>query len=119
MKQYYISSTKFSTHERLTKNYGKVYDIVFRVVTLDGVEKQKKLSGFTSKALAKQGYLEFITENCELVKNNPIKKKVTNKSNPTVYELFATYISTLHNQNKDSVIYDKRNIFNLYILPFV
>lgn len=117
MKQYYISSNKCSIQERQTKKHGKVYDVVFRVVTLDGVEKQKKLSGYSSKALAKQGYLEFITENCELVKNNPIKKKLNGKQHPTIHELYATYISTLPNQNKESVIYDKRNTFELYILP--
>ena len=72
--EYYISSNKYSLHERQTKR-GRVYDVVFRIITLDGDEKQKKLSGFTTKALAKQAYVDFVTSKCELVKNNPIKKK--------------------------------------------
>lgn len=72
--EFYISSTKYSLQERMTRR-GKVYDVVFRIVTLDGIEKQKKLSGFSSKTLAKQGYTDFVTSKCELVKNNPIKKK--------------------------------------------
>jgi hypothetical protein len=57
MKKFYISSTKCSIQTRQTKNYGKVYDVVFRILTLDGVEKQKKLSGYSTKALAKQAHL--------------------------------------------------------------
>ncbi len=71
MIEYYTSSTKYSLQERMTRR-GKVYDVVFRIVTLDGIEKQKKLSGFATKTLAKQGYTDFITSKCELVKNNPI-----------------------------------------------
>jgi len=86
-KQFYISSAKFSIQERITKR-GKVYDVVFRIITPDGVEKQKKLSGFATKALAKAKHSEFITEKCELVKNNPIKKINTQKAIPTVDELW-------------------------------
>ena len=114
--QYYISSNKYSLQERITKR-GKVYDVVFRIITIDGQEKQKKLSGFSTKGLAKQGYLEFVNENCELVKNNPLKKKNTQKEEPTVGELFRAYLATLGNINKESVIYDKQNIFRNYILP--
>ena len=113
MTEFYISSNKYSLQERQTKR-GKVYDVVFRIVTLDGIEKQKKLSGYENKTLAKQGYLEFVTEKCELIRNNPIKKKATNKIEPTVGELYASYIISLNNQNKESVIYDKQNIFNLF-----
>ncbi len=114
--KYYISSTKYSLQERTTKR-GKVYDVIFRIITLDGVEKQKKLSGYTTKTLAKEAYAHFITENCELVKNNPLKKKNTDKEIPLVGDLVRQYLATLGNQNKESVIYDKNNIFRNYILP--
>lgn len=114
--QYYISSTKCSLQERMTKR-GKVYDVVFRIVTLDGVEKQKKLSGYSTKALAKQAHLEFITENCELVKRNPLKKRNPDKEEPLIGELVREYMATLGNDNKYNTIYDKNNIFRLYILP--
>ncbi len=117
MKEFYISSTKYNIQERKTKKHGTVYDVVFRIVTLDGTEKQKKLSGYTTKTLAKQAYTEFVTEHCELVKNNPIKKKNTDKETPTVGELIRQYLATLSNQNKESSIYDKQNIYRLFVLP--
>lgn len=118
MKEYYISSTKCSIQERQTKNYGRVFDVVFRIVTLDGTEKQKKLSGFKTKTLAKQAHADFITQHCELVKNNPLKKKnAPEKQEPTVGELIPLYIASLHNQNKESSIYEKINIYNTFVLP--
>lgn len=42
MKNYYITSNKYSIQERKTKKQ-TVYDIVFRVITVDGIEKQKKV----------------------------------------------------------------------------
>ncbi|MBQ5616841.1 MAG: hypothetical protein IIU90_03695, partial [Bacteroidaceae bacterium] len=84
MTEFYISSNKYSLVERKTKHNGTVYDVMFRVVTLDGIERQKKLSGFKNKTLAKQAYLDFVTEKCELVKNNPLKKHKPDKQIPTV-----------------------------------
>ncbi len=120
MPKYYISSNKYSLHERQTKR-GKVYDVRFRVTTLDGIEKQKKLSGFVNKSLAKQGYLDFITKTCELVKNNPIKKgkSISNgKEELTVENLIPLYIASMSNQNKDSTVYDRRNTLYNFILPY-
>lgn len=117
MEKYYISSNKYSLQERQTKR-GKVYDVVFRIITMEGQEKQKRLSGFSTKGLAKQGYLEFVTKYCELIKNNPLKKKDPQKEEPTVGELVMAYMSTLGNINKGSVIYDKNNLFRNYILPY-
>lgn len=114
---YYISSNKYSLQERMTKR-GKVYDVIFRIVSLDGVEKQKKLSGYTTKALAKQGYMQFVTEKCELVKNNPLKKRDPQKEEPFVGELIREYMATLGNDNKYATIYDKNNVFRLFVLPY-
>lgn len=117
MKEYYISSTKCSIQERQTKNNGKLYDVVFRIVTLDGTEKQKKLSGFKTKTLAKQAHADFITEKCELVKNNPVKKKDKTKQEPTLGDLVPQYIAAMHNQTKESTIYDRKLQIESYILP--
>jgi len=117
MEKYYISSTKFTIQERKTKKNGTVYDVVFRIISMDGIEKQKKLSGFNTKTLAKQAHADFVMEYCELVKNNPVKKKNTQKQEPTVGELVASYIISLHNQVKDSTIYDKDNAYKLFVLP--
>lgn len=95
---------------------GKVYDVVFRIVTLDGIEKQKKLSGYFTKALAKQGYMEFVTEKCELVKRNPLKKRNPDKEDLLVGDLVREYLSKLGNHNKDSVIYEKKNIYSIFVL---
>ena len=114
--EFYISSTKYNLQERMTKR-GKVYDVVFRIVTLDGIEKQKRLSGFANKSLAKQAYTDFVTSKCELVKNNPIKKKAVDKKVPTVDELIPEYIASLFNQNKTSSIYSKKHIYRTFVSP--
>lgn len=115
--EYYISSNKYSLQERQTKK-GKVYDVVFRIVTLDGVEKQKKLSGYANKTLAKQAYMEFVTEKCELVRNNPLKQRNPQKEEPFVGELIREYMASLGNDNKYVTIYDKNNVFRMFILPY-
>lgn len=115
-ERYYILSTKYSLQERQTKR-GRVYDVVFRIITHEGDEKQKKLSGFSTKALAKQAYVDFVTSKCELVKNNPMKKKDPSKKEPTVRELLQEYIASLSNQNKDSTIYSKQGTYRAYIIP--
>jgi integrase len=119
MTEYYISSNKYSVQERQTKR-GKVYDVVFRVIAFDGIEKQKKLSGYANKTLAKQGYLDFVTKKCELVKNNPIKRQKQaekGKENLTIDILSKQYLLTIRNQLKDSSIYDIQSIFRLFIYP--
>jgi hypothetical protein len=119
MAEFFISSTKYSLQERQTKR-GKVYDVVFRYITKDGIEKQKRLSGYANKTLAKQAYIDFITEKCELVKNNPIRRQkrvLQGKETTTIESLSTTYINSIRNQIKDSSIYDAKNILNLYILP--
>lgn len=117
MEKYYITSNKYSTRERITKTNGKVYDIIFRVVCIDGTEKQKWLRGYKTKSLAKDAYLRFVQEYCEFVKNAPKKKKDPDKDVLLVGDLIMQYMATLGNQNRTSVIYDKENIFRLYILP--
>lgn len=121
MVEYYISSTKCSIQERKTKKHGTVYDVVFRIVTMDGKEIQKKLSGFLTKKAAKEAHATFITDKCTLVKNNPIKKKSqeTIKLVPTVADLIPKYILSLHNQNKDSSIYGKIRLYNSIIIPML
>lgn len=117
MERYYITTNKYSTRERVTKTNGKVHDIIFRVVTIDGEEKQKWLRGYKTKALAKEAYLKFVDEHCEFVKYAPKKKKDPGKEILLVGDLVRQYLATLGNQNKYSVIYDKENIFRIYILP--
>ena len=117
MEKYYIVSNKYSIEERMSKLRGKVYDVRFRIFTIDGEMIQKKLSGYSTKTLAKQGYLEFVQECCEFVRTNPFKKKAPDKEILLVGDLVRQYMSTLGNQNKQSVIYDKNNLFRIFILP--
>ena len=70
MEKYYIVSNKYSIEERMSKLRGKVYDVRFRIFTIDGEMIQKKLSGYSTKTLAKQGYLEFVQECFVMVSTN-------------------------------------------------
>lgn len=117
MERYYISSNKYSLQERQTKKHGKVYDLCFRITTLDGREKTKKIGGFQTKTMAKDAYLDFVQKYCDLVRNNPIKKKKPQKERLYTGDLIRQYMATLGNQNKYSVIYDKNNIFRIYVFP--
>lgn len=118
MALFYLSSNKYSTHERKLKNGKIVYDICFRITTVDGDYKQKWIRGFTSKSLAKAGYLDFVERYCEYVRQPFRKKKDPTKEIPTVGELIRKYMTTLGNQNKQSGIYDKNNIYRLYVCPY-
>lgn len=120
MTKHYILSTKYSLQERQTKKNGRLYDVVFRMMDEDGNTLQKKLSGFSTKTLAKQSYTEFITANCELAKNNPIiqqKRAEKGKETVTVDSLAKTYLQSIRNQVKDSTVYDKENFFRLVFIP--
>ena len=118
-EKYYISSNKYSLQERSTKR-GKVYDVVFRIIDPISLEaRQKKLSGFTTKAKAKEAYVTFVSESCEPAKVKPIRNKDTSKRDPTINELLQEYISTLPNQNKASSIYAKKHIYRMFVSPLL
>lgn len=119
MEQYYISSTKYNLQERQTKLNGRVWDVVFYITTLDGVRKQKRLSGFKSKTAAKEAYTDFVTKHCTLTKITPKKKETIADAIPTVSELVPQYIMSLHNQTKESTIYNRQNIFKSTMLPML
>lgn len=115
--KYIILSTKFNIQERKTKKNGTLYDAIFRIIDpADGKTKQKKLSGFKTKALAKQAHADFITKYCEMRQTNPFDKKKPEKDTPTVEELAVQYFASLPNQNKESSIYDKQNIFYMMVI---
>lgn len=118
IKRYLITSMAVNVQERKKKN-GKVYDAVFRIIEAHtGIEKQKRLSGYQTKTLAKQAHAEFVKDQCELVKGNPFKsKRNTEKQAPLIKDLITEYIGSLQNQNKYSSIYDKQSVFNNHIIP--
>lgn len=118
MKEYYIVSTKYNISERKTKNNGKVYDVRFRIINAqDGREINKKLSGFTTKGLAKAAYAEFTRDYCELIRDNPFKAKQTDKDVPTVEELAQEYLGSRSNQMKEQSLYDLKSVFKNHIMP--
>lgn len=121
MQKYYIRSTKYNIQERITKLNGKVYDVVFRVITIDGIVKQIRLSGYKTKALAKAAHADYIQKHCQSIKNSNITLKniESGKTIPTVSELIPLYLSTLSSQNKQSTVYDKRHVYDLYVIPML
>lgn len=117
MEKYYITSNKYSLQERTNAKGKKVYDIVFRVYDIEGNSKQKWLRGYESKSIAKQGYLLYVDKYCEVVRHAPKKKKNPEKEKLFVGDLVLQYLASLGNVNKQSVIYDKKKVYDTYILP--
>lgn len=120
---YFLSSTKYSVVERQTKR-GKVYDCRFRLTTTDGKTIHKKLSGYPTKTALKEAYTDFVTKNCELLKNNPEAAR-RKKENATTADrsmnfddLHAEYMQSLQTQNKESTIYSKEIAYRLYFKPY-
>ena len=116
-ERYYITSHEHSVRQRVTAKKGKVYDLVFRVITIDGEIKQKWLRGYKTKQLAENAYMQFVEDCCTFTLHNPKKKKDTKKEVLLVGDLIRQYLATLGNQNKQSTIYVKENTFKLFILP--
>ena len=123
MTEYYITSNKYSVQERINKNGKSVFEVVFRVVTLNGIVKQKRLGGFKNKKEAGRGYMEFITKYCEPMPPNLYRAKQAAAQQSitlheyTVEEMFPLYLEAASSDNKASTIWDKKQIYDLYIKP--
>lgn len=120
---YFLSSTKYSVVERQTKR-GKVYDCRFRLTTAEGKTVNKCLSGYPTKTALKIAYTDFVTKNCELLKNNPEAAR-RKKENATAADrslnfadLYKEYMLSLRNQIKDSTLYEKDKFYRLYMRPY-
>ena len=119
MSDFYITSSKFSIRERKTKR-GKVYDAIFRIVDkTDGSVRQKTLAGYSTKSAAKVAYNEFVEDYCEYIRKSPFAKKTRTADEPTIRELCYKYLIELKPYNKESVIYDKTNIYERYVYPLI
>ena len=116
MEHYYILSTKYSVKERQTKKYGKQYDAVFRLITMDGREMQKRLCGYPSKTALREAHTDFVTKYCELVRANPLRKENPSqgKLTPLFSDLYTEYLLAQNNQIKDSSIYEKQKFYRNY-----
>lgn len=119
-EKYYISSTKCSLQERQTKKHGKVYDVYFTIIdTVTMEERQKKLSGFSSKAAGKAAHADFITKYCSLIqgkKKKALKEQLEQKALPSLSELINEYIRAVGNSNKDATLYEKEALYKRFLL---
>lgn len=87
----------------------KSWTVRFRIVDSSG-EKQKRLTGFETKKKAESAYIDFINN------YKPFKAETLNS-----YEfekVLNKYLEYCKIENADSTIYDKKNLFNLYITPY-
>ena len=117
MEQYYIESTNYSIQQRQIKR-GRVYDVYFYVWSVDGHKKQKRLCGFDTKDKAKKAHSKFITEHCSLIDRGTFHiAKDTARRNVTLEAAVTSYIACLGNRAAESGIYDKRAIYNVFVLP--
>lgn len=116
---YYISTTNYSVQERQTQS-GKVYDCVFRVITLDGQVKQKKLCGFKTKNALKDAHADFIAKFCRPLTSYRGQRQggSTGSLPPLFTDLYAEYIFSIQNQVKHSTLRDKEKFNRLYLTPF-
>lgn len=99
-----------------------MYDLVFRIVEKDTFkEKQKKLSGFPTKTAAKEAYLKFTHDYCELMKNVAQRRREAEVEASQETLIFSTlaksYFESMPNQIKDATIYEKQKIFDLILFP--
>lgn len=116
MKHLYITSTAHNFSQRQTAK-GKVWDCRFYVYDIDGIRHQKKLSGYRTKTAAAAAYTDWVRDNAELVSAPPAPAVVTVKGDPTLSDLLPSYFAHLRGINKDSVIYEKKSAFALWITP--
>lgn len=112
---YYITTTKCPEPKpRKLKNGDTVYDIVFRIIYPNGEVHQKRLSGFSSKTLAKQAHANFITTYCKLAPKN-LKPTKTGINFEQAWELYFKHIVSYL---KESSCYAIRNSFETHIIPY-
>ena len=110
---YFIFSTKYSLRTRHTKR-GDVYDVFFRIIDTNGVEKQKVLCGYASRTLAKQAHADFVTKYCQLINRELTPKKASIKFE----EAYNAYIAYIITAIKESSCCSIKNAFSNHILPF-
>lgn len=122
-EKYYISSTKCSLQERQTKKNGRVYDVYFTIINVVTMaERQKKLSGFSSKSAAKAAHADFVTKYCTLIpanKKKALKEELERKAAPPLSVLLDEYINAVGNSNKGSTVYEKEQLYKRFLLDML
>lgn len=102
----------YSIRKRETKKKGIVYDIIFRIIDKDGRRKQKVLSGYKTKALARKAYNEFMSTYIA----PPMK--YDGKEVLTLTKAYESYCGYLKYERKESTLYTIIHTFKPHILPF-
>lgn len=87
------------------------WSVRFRYIEKDGQEKQKRLSGFSTKKEANIGYVDFVNKSKLQTAIDPSKKILFEH----LYEEYKSYTKT---RIKESSYYDFCSKCNLHILPF-
>lgn len=87
----------------------KSWTVRFRITDLNG-EKQKRLTGFTTKKEAEKAYIDF--------KTSYIPSKAPENNKYIFEDLLHNYFISAKIENDDSTSYDKRHIFAQYITPY-
>ncbi len=105
-------SYSYSISERKTLK-GTVYDARFRVLNGNGIEVQKKLCGFPTKAKAKKAAVEFLSSYVP-----PKIIEIENGHNIKYDYALSAHLAYEKSQVKESTYYDKLNVFNLFITPY-
>lgn len=119
MEHFYIESAAYNIQTRQIKR-GTVYDVYFYVWTLDGHHRQKRICGFDTKAKAKAAHSKFITEHCSMIEKGAFRQqKQSTKRNISVEVAVSNFIASLSNKAAEGGIYDKMNIYKLFLLPYL
>ena len=92
----------------LSTQIKKSWTVRFRIVDITG-EKQKRLTGYETKKKAKAAYIKFMS-NYPTILTAP---KQEYKFEDCLNEYFKTY----QHENAESTIYDKKQIFETFIIP--
>lgn len=102
---------KYNIQARETKKNGTLYDLYFYIETAEG-RKQKKLSGFKTKKLARQAYEQFMATYIAA------PKKYDGKYDVFYEDAFKAYLGAVHLNIKESTIYDIKHIFSTHVDDF-
>ena len=88
----------------------KSWTVRFRIIDFKG-EKQKRLTGFETKKKAETAYLEYMS--------TYIPCKIKTDSESMKFEhILNKYFQYCATENAESTVYDKKNVFRLYITPY-
>ena len=87
----------------------KSWSVRFRIIDING-EIHKRLTGFNTKKEAEKAYIDFLANYIPFQPQKTYSLKFE--------EVFNNYLQTYKLENTESTIYDKKHIFDMYIIPY-